>query len=122
MVVFGGYDYQYIDAPGQKYVGLKNDVWMFTQGVGWQEINITNGTLPDARVHHTAVYDVLNDEMVIMGGSSFLRYQGTRYRMERSNETEIEKVNYRCGSAVRFQIRMDLILTSQVDFVQAVWP
>jgi hypothetical protein len=79
MVVFGGYDFEYINELGQEYVGLKNDIWIFDQGTGWQEVNITNSTfLPVARVHHTGVYDILNDVMIIMGGSSFIRYAGTR--------------------------------------------
>lgn len=80
LVIFGGYDFKYINEIGKSYIGLKNDIWTYDQINGWNLVNVTNQTnVPDARLHHTAVYDVNKDVMIVVGGSSYLRYQGTRY-------------------------------------------
>lgn len=62
MVVFGGYD-------GNNYL---NDVWALNLTSGheeWREI-FPSGILPAKRSIHSAIYDAINERMVVFGGDS----------------------------------------------------
>jgi hypothetical protein len=58
MIVFGGYD----GSP-------RNDTWALTLGgsPAWSQL-ATTGPTPGARSNHTAIYDPLQDRMVVFGG------------------------------------------------------
>jgi hypothetical protein len=58
MVVFGGYD-----------GSIDNDAWALSlaPGPAWSELSPA-GVAPPARVAHSAIYDPVNDRMVVFGG------------------------------------------------------
>ncbi|MEO6462889.1 MAG: kelch repeat-containing protein, partial [Candidatus Eisenbacteria bacterium] len=60
LVVFGG----------QGYAGSTNDLWAFhLSGIPhWTKL-LPSGTPPSPRSFHTAVYDSLNDRMIVFGGN-----------------------------------------------------
>src|SRR5260221_6002022 len=64
MVVFGG------QIPGTNDTGHVNlnDVWRFNNNLTWTMLKPT-GTPPAGRVEHSAVYDQLNDRMIVFGGA-----------------------------------------------------
>jgi hypothetical protein len=64
MVVFGG------QIPGTNDTGHVNlnDVWRLNHGLTWTELKPT-GTPPAGRVEHSAVYDELNNRMIVFGGA-----------------------------------------------------
>ena len=61
MIVFGGA----VAGPSV------NDVWSFdlAGGTGWNEL-MPAGTAPSPRQRHTAVYDGLNQRMILYGGGA----------------------------------------------------
>src|SRR5262245_34231035 len=61
MLVFGGWDRQ-----GRP----QNDLWALNLAgsPSWDAINI-NGTKPEARYQHTAIYDPVRDRMIVLGGA-----------------------------------------------------
>jgi len=66
MIVFGG------EVSG---VGVASDLWVLDHASGfnatphWIQLNPT-GTAPDARRGHSAVYDVVNNRMIVFGGQN----------------------------------------------------
>ena len=64
MVAFGG------KVPGTNatpYLNL-NDVWRLSGGLAWTALKPT-GTAPAGRYQHSAVYDSLNNRMIVFGGA-----------------------------------------------------
>ena len=68
MIVFGG-TLDTVNGPSREL----NDVWVFQDartntGNTWQKLTV-NGTLPAARSSHSAVYDQINNRLIIFGGN-----------------------------------------------------
>jgi hypothetical protein len=68
MIVFGGDNNATEDGPA----GLLNDVWIFQDartntGNTWQQLTVS-GTAPSPRLSQSAVYDQVNNRMIIFGG------------------------------------------------------
>jgi len=66
MVIFGGF-LTYPDSVGMLL--YQNDVWALSLGESpaWTEI-VPTGTLPGTRDEHSAIYDPIQDRMIVFGG------------------------------------------------------
>jgi len=82
MVIYGGHNYFRTDYDGKTYDSLLGDMWMFDfQSGNWTQILPNNiSVIPQARWYHTAIPSTRNgqDTMVVFGGVTYIRYDGTR--------------------------------------------
>lgn len=61
MIIFGGVDQS----------GFLSDLWQLDLGtLTWSPLTPTPGPAPGARVKHTAIYDSVNQRMIVFGGTS----------------------------------------------------
>jgi len=81
-VIYGGYDFSHIN-PGRsvgQVFGIKADMYLMDVtplGVVWSQIPQHGGIFPPARFYHGAVYDPLQNRMIVSGGSVFVRWEST---------------------------------------------
>jgi len=81
-LIFGGHDWTGTDVFSHVVHGLKSDMWLMEQTsslrITYTPVTYFGQEVPPARYHHTAFYHSPTDQLIIFGGSTHLRWYGTR--------------------------------------------